>query len=112
MSIKGKSLSTCNQFPFPNINKPFFLNLRLSIRKRHPHTLNAMNNLAGALLRHEKNFEAEYLYRRVLEGQVHAVGSDHPDFLSTASNLEMTLLTQNKITEAEGLFRKTLNSYQ
>jgi len=75
---------------------------------RDRNTLNAMHDLAWALLQQGQLAEAEKLERSLVEMQRRALGSGHPDTLATMGELAFTLCQKGKCAEGVELNREVL----
>ena len=53
----------------------------------HPHTLDSMSHVAGAIDRQGQYIEAEAMHRQVLELRTKVLGAEHPHTLVSMNNL-------------------------
>jgi serine/threonine protein kinase/tetratricopeptide (TPR) repeat protein len=72
----------------------------------HPHTLNALNNLALAYRDAGKLPEAISLLERVRDAKIAELGPDHPDTLATLNNLGGAYQAAGKLPEAISLIER------
>jgi eukaryotic-like serine/threonine-protein kinase len=87
----------------------------VDIRRRvlgpeNPETLNAMSDLAYALLEQGHLNEAETLQRQSLDAQMKVLGPENPDTLKSISNLGRILWSKHRVAEAESLDRQALET--
>ena len=81
------------------------LRLHCITGKRHPATLQTMNNLANTYKMEGKYMDAELLYIDCLEKMKSALGSNHPDTLQTMNNLANNYSRQDNHEDAEEMYR-------
>ena len=79
--------------------------MQQTLGSKHPHTLTAMSNLAGALKVQGKLDEATELSRLSWEGEKENTGGMHPSTLTAMGNFAQMLHAQGKLHEAEKMYR-------
>ena len=60
------------------------------------HLLSRSSHPLSPLLVHNRQSEAEPLYRQVLEQQLHVLGSEHPATITASSNLAACIYTMGR----------------
>jgi len=78
--------------------------------KKHPETLNAMNNIACMLQNQGKYKDAEELYRQIIKAREEVLGKQHPNTLISMNNLAWVLQDLGKYSDAEELNRQILQA--
>ncbi|KAK6512577.1 hypothetical protein TWF481_001461 [Arthrobotrys musiformis] len=71
-----------------------------------------MNYLGNNLYELSSYVEAEYMYRRSVEGRQKLLGHDHRDTLITISNVGRALSSQERHPEAEQMYRRALKGLE
>jgi tetratricopeptide (TPR) repeat protein len=107
----SKGLFLFNQGNYPEAEQIFrkgVEELEPLVGRHHPHTLDAINNLAQSLWRQGKNSEAEPLYRDVLEERVKLFGENHPRTISSLIGCGNVAASLGKMEEARGFMERAL----
>jgi tetratricopeptide (TPR) repeat protein len=77
-----------------------------------PHTLSAMNSLAGTLIEQGQLGEAAKMQKEVVEKSQRILGEDHPDTISAISNLALTLSDQGLLDDAAKMQKEVVEKSQ